>query len=694
MTTQDNPLLAFPQLPRYDAVRPEHVSPAIDVLLARAREAQRRVASDTSPPTWANVVLPLTDALDRLDRAWSAVNHMNAVVSTDALRDAYHANLDKVTAYFSDLGQDVALYRRYQALRASAAFGTLAPAEQRVVDNEIRDFKLGGAELDEATKTRFKAIQQELAKLSADFDDHVLDATNAWAIYVDESELAGVPRDVVARAKREAAAEGRAGCKLTLRYPCVRPLLKYADNRELRARMHRGLATRASELGDDRAFDNTPLIDRILALRSEEAALLGYANFAEVSLVPKMAASPAEVMDFLHDLARRAKPFAEREMAELAAFARDTLGIATLEPWDTGYASQKLKESRYAYSDEAIRQYFAEPRVVAGLFDVVQTLYGVVIREAQAATWHPDVRFYEIRDHDGALVGQFFMDLYARPGKQSGAWMDDPVNRRALDTGVQHPVAYLTCNFSAPVDGKAALFTHEEVITLFHEFGHGLHLLLTRVETPGVSGLQGVEWDAVELPSQFMENYCWEWDVVRGMSAHVDTGEPLPRGLFDRMLAARRFQSGLETMRQMEFGLTDMLLHTAYDAAGGRRYTRVEDVVRDVRHEVRVVPLASYDRMLASFSHIFAGGYAAGYYSYQWALVLAADAYSLFEETGVLSPATGARFRDEVLGRGGSRPALESFVAFRGRPPQLDALLRHNGMTMSSEPEEAHAAHP
>ncbi len=684
MNDPHNPLLAFPGLPRFDAVRPEHLSPAVDALLDAARAVQRRVAADTSAPTWANVVLPLADALDRLDRAWSAMSHLNAVVSTDALRDAYHANLDKVTAFFSELGQDEALYRRYKGLRASPAFAALPTAEQRVVDNEIRDFRLGGAELDEAGKARFKAIQQELAKLSADFEDHVLDATNAWALYVDEAELDGVPRDVVARAREEAKAEGREGCKLTLRYPSFRPVIRYATNRALRAKLHRAFYTRASALGDDPAFDNTALIERILALRDEEAKLLGYADFAEVSLVPKMAESPAEVLAFLRDLAKRARPFAEREIAELAGFARTRLDLGSLEPWDMNFASQKLKESRYDYADETVKQYFTEPRVVEGLFRVVETLYGVDIREGKAATWHPDVRFYEIRDHADALVGQFFMDLYARPGKQSGAWMDDPVNRRALEGGVQHPVAYLTCNFSAPVDGKPALFTHEEVITLFHEFGHGLHLLLTRVETPGVSGLQGVEWDAVELPSQFMENYCWQWDVVRGMSAHVDSGEPLPRELFDKMLAARRFQSGLETMRQLEFGLTDMLVHTAYDPSGGRRFRTVDDVAAEVRREVRVTPLAPYDRMLASFTHIFSGGYAAGYYSYQWALVLAADAFSLFEETGVLSPSTGARFRDEVLGRGGSRPALESFVAFRGRPPQIDALLRHNGMTMSS----------
>jgi oligopeptidase A len=681
-----NPLLAFPELPRLDTVRAEHVKPAIGLLIADARATIERVATDAAAPTWATLVEPLADALDRLDRAWSIVNYLNAVMSTPAMRDAYHDNLPDVTALFTDLGQDDRIFRRYKALRASAAFAALTPAEQRVVDNEIRDFRLGGAELDAEGKARFKAIQQSLAELAAKFDDNVLDATNAWSYVVDDvAALAGVPADVIAEARREARADGVDGWKLTLRSPCYFPVMQYADNRELRATLHRAYATRASELGANPAWDNTEVIARTLALRHEEARILGYANFAELSLVPKMAESPADVLAFLRDLAARAKPFGERDWHELVDFAARELGLARLEPWDVAWAAEKLKLSRYAFSDEDVKPYFTEPRVVAGLFGVVETLYDVTIREAAAPAWHASVRFYEIRDRAGAIVGHFFMDLYARVNKQGGAWMDDPINRRRVAGGVQDPVAFLTCNFAGPAEGRPALFTHDEVITLFHEFGHGLHLLLTRVDTPGASGLQGVEWDAVELPSQFMENYCWEWDVVRRMSGHVDTGEPLPRALFDKMLAARNFESGLAMLRQVEFGLTDMLLHSAFDPAGGTgRHTTPEDVERAVRHEVRVVPVAGYDRSLDAFGHIFAGGYAAGYYSYKWAEVLSADAFSLFEETGILSPATGSRFRDEVLAKGGSRPALESFVAFRGRPPQIDALLRHNAMTLSS----------
>ncbi|HEY7904411.1 MAG TPA: M3 family metallopeptidase [Casimicrobiaceae bacterium] len=681
-----NPLLAFPELPPLDAVRAEDVKSAIGTLVADARATIERVAADVAAPTWQNLVEPLADALDRLDRAWSIVNYLNAVVSTPAMRDAYHDNLPEVTALFTDLGQDERIYRRYKALRAAQAFGALAAAEQRVIDNELRDFRLGGAELDDAGKARFKEIQQALAELSAKFDDNVLDATNAWSLVVDDvGELAGVPADVVAAARREAEADGRAGWKLTLRSPCYFPVMQYADNRALRAALHRAYVTRASELGASPQWDNTGIIARTLALRTEEARLLGFGSFAELSLVPKMAESPADVLAFLRDLAARAKPFGDRDYRELSAFAADELGLPALEPWDIAWASEKLKLSRFAFSDEDVKQYFPAPKVIAGLFRVVETLYDVRIREASAPAWHDTVRFFEIRDRAGAIVGHFFMDLYARASKQGGAWMDDPVNRRRLAGGVQDPVAFLTCNFSAPADGRPALFTHDEVITLFHEFGHGLHLLLTRVDTPGASGLQGVEWDAVELPSQFMENYCWEWDVVRDMSAHVDSGQPLPRALFDKMLAARNFESGLAMLRQVEFGLVDMLLHSAYDPAGGAgRFGTPAEVESAVRADVRVMPVADYDRSLDSFGHIFAGGYAAGYYSYKWAEVLSADAFSLFEETGILSPATGSRFRDEVLARGGSRPALESFVAFRGRPPQIDALLRHNAMTLSS----------
>jgi len=680
-----NPLLDFTGLPRFDSIEPSHVSPAVDTLLDEARRAIDAVAGDARRPTWETVVVPTEEPLEHLDRAWTAVRNLNQVVNTPALRDAYNANLPKFTAFYTDLGQDVRLFERFRALAASPAFAALDAPRRRLIENELRDFRLGGAELPPDRKARFKAVQEELAQLSAKFDDNVLDAENAWSKIVDDArELAGVPADVIAAARAAAAADGRDGYKLTLRMPCYMPLMQYADNRALRAEMHRAMATVASDLGGNEAWDNTPIIHRILELRREEAVLLGYRNFAEVSLVAKMAQSPDEVLKFLRDLARRARPFAERDYRELQDYARKELGLSDFAPWDIAYASEKLKAARYAFSEQDVKQYFPEERVLAGLFRVIETIYEVKIEPARAATWHPTVRFFRIRDRAGGIVGEFYLDLYAREGKQSGAWMDDAINRRRLDERVQHPVAYLTCNFSGPVDGKPALFTHREVVTLFHEFGHGLHQLLTRVEILGVSGLQGVEWDAVELPSQFMENFTWEWDVLEHMTAHVDTGEPLPRGLFDRMIAARNFQSGMTTVRQLEFGLFDMLLHTAYDPDGGGEYATPQAVLDAVRREVAVVPKPPYDRFMHAFGHIFAGGYAAGYYSYKWAEVLSADAYSLFEEAGVLSPAAGARFRDEVLGRGGSRPALESFVAFRGRPPQLDALLRHNGMTLSS----------
>ncbi len=678
MTATGNPLLDFSGLPRFDAIRAEHVAPAIDRLIAQARAAAQIVATDARPATWDLVVVPLDDALDRLDRAWGAVNHLNAVVNSPALREAYNANLPKLTDFHTDLAQDLRLYGRYRALAGAPAFATSEPAQRRAIENELRDFRLGGAELPEADKARFKALQEELSALSSTFEDNVLDATNDWALFVeDESELAGVPDDVLRALRAEAAAEGRSGCKLTLRMPSYLPVMQYARNRELRSTLHRAYSTRASELGARPDWDNTPVIRRILALRQEEARLLGYANYAEVSLVPKMAGSAAEVIDFLRELNRKARPFALSDIGELAEFGRATLGIGTLAPHDLAFASERLKEHRYAFSDQQVRQYFPEHRVLGGLFRVAETLYGITIRKASAATWHPDVRFFEIRDVAGLRIGEFYLDLYARPGKQGGAWMDAAIDRRSVGGAVQHPVAYLTCNLSAPEPGRPATFTHDEVTTIFHEFGHGLHQLLTRVDVAGVSGIHGVEWDAVELPSQFMENFCWEWDVLSQMTEHVDTGLPLPRALFDRMVAAKNFQSGLVTLRHLEFGLFDMLLHSTYDPAGA---ASPRDVEESVRREIAVVPRAAYDRFTHSFRHIFAGGYAAGYYSYKWAEVLSADAFSLFEEVGVLSPVAGARFRDEVLARGGSRPALESFVAFRGRTPQIDALLRHNGM--------------
>jgi oligopeptidase A len=680
----NNPLLDFSGLPRFDVIRAAHVTGAVDALLADGQRTIETVAAATTTPSWDSVVEPLAESLDRLDRAWGTVRHLNAVVNTPELREAHNANLPKIIAFYTALAQDLRLYGKYRALREQPEFAALGAAQRKLIDNELRDFKLGGAQLADAQKDRFRAVQEELADLATRFEEHLLDATNAWAHYCDdEAALAGVPAEVVAEARAAAEAEGKAGYKLTLRMPCYLPVMQYAENRDLRRLVHEAYSTRGSDLGANPEWDNAPVIVRILELRREAAQLLGYRNFAQVSLVPKMAEDPEEVIAFLRDLARRAKPFAERDYAELAAFAQDELRLPAMAPCDIAFVIERLKARRYAFNEQEVRQYFPEDQVLAGLFRVVETIYGVRISAAQAPVWHPSVRFFAIHDRQGALVGEFYFDLHAREGKQGGAWMDDAINRKRVRGSIQHPVAYLTCNLSAPVGGNPATFTHDEVITIFHEFGHGLHQLLTRVEVAGVSGIQGVEWDAVELPSQFMENFCWEWDVVRDMTRHVDSNAPLPRELFDKILAAKNFLSGMATVRQLEMGLFDMRLHTEFEAVGQRRWPTPQALLDDVRREVAVVPRAPYDRFIESFAHVFAGGYAAGYYSYKWAEVLSADAFSLFEEEGVLSPTAGARFRDEVLARGGSRPALESFVAFRGRPPQLDALLRHNGMIAS-----------
>ncbi len=612
------------------------------------------------PATWDAFVRPLEDANERLGRAWGMAAHLHAVLDSPALREAYNENLPKVTQYWTELAQNVPLFGKYKALAASGAFASLDAAQRRIVENAVRDFRLGGAELEEAPKKRFAAIMDELAALSAKFSENVLDATNAFKRYVeDPAELAGLPEDVLEAAREAAEKDGRKGFKFTLQAPSYLPVMQYADNRALREELYRASATRASELGAPE-LDNSPLIGRILALRREAAALLGYANHAEVSLVPKMAETPAHVLAFLEDLATRALPFAKRDWAELAAFAKDALGLDKVEAWDAAWASEKLRVRRYAFSDNELKQYFPEPKVLAGMFRVVESIYGVRIEPDQAEVWDRTVRFFRIVDRDGALVGQFYLDPYARETKRGGAWMDDVIVRRRHDGHVQTPVAHLVCNFPSPVGGKPALLTHDDVITLFHEFGHGLHLLLTRVDHLGVSGIRGVEWDAVELPSQFMENFCWEWDVLAHMTSHVDTGAPLPRELFDKMIAAKNFQAGMQMVRQIEFSMFDMRLHFDFDPAVGRTYM---DILREVRDKVAVVVPPAYNRFPNSFSHIFAGGYDAGYYSYKWAEVLSADAYSLFEEHGVLDPETGRRFRDEILAVGGSRPAMDATTA-------------------------------
>ena len=683
----NNPLLDFSGLPRFAEFKPEYVTPAIDQLLADARAAVARAEAADTPAEWDAFVAPLDDANERLGRAWGQVSHLHSVMDSPELREVYNANLPKITVYYAELGQNEALFAKFKALKASPGYAALSAPRKKIVENELRDFRLGGAELPADKKVRFMQVQEELAQLSAKFEENLLDATNDYHLVIDEvSELAGVPEDVLAMMKAAAEADGgqldqNPGWKITLHMPSYLPVMQYADSRELRQILYRAYVTRASEFGKSE-LDNTALIASILRLRREAAELLGFASYAQVSLAAKMADTPADVLKFLDELAARARPYAEKDFDELKAFARDELGYDTLEAWDTSYVSEKLSVARYSFSDQEVKQYFPEPRVLAGLFKLVETLYGLHIREDSAPVWHPDVKFYTLTDHAGQRVGQFYLDLYARASKRGGAWMDDVITRRKTADGIQTPVAYLNCNFSGPVGGKPALFTHDEVITLFHETGHGLHHLLTQIEELGVSGINGVEWDAVELPSQFMENFCWEWDVLKHMTAHVDSGEPLPRALFDKMLAAKNFQSGLQTLRQIEFASFDMHLHDDFDPNGSRS---AQDLIDDIRRQVAVIIPPAYNRFPNNFSHIFAGGYAAGYYSYKWAEVLSADAYALFEDEaegygGVLNPEVGHRFWSEILAQGGARPALESFKAFRGREPTIDALLRHNGM--------------
>lgn len=674
----NNPLLDFSDHPRFDSIQPQHVAPAIDALLADAETALATVTADDFPARWADVAKVLDVATEKLGRAWGAVSHLKSVRDTPELRAAYNEVLPKVTEFWTRLGADERLYAKYKAMDPSSL-----NAEQRQAHkNAIRNFVLGGAELTGVARERFAAIQDRQANLSQKFSENALDATDAYAYFATEAELDGVPPDVKDAARAAAQTEGKDGYKLTLKMPCYLPVMQFAHSSALRETLYRAYVTRASDQADElyRQHDNSGLIREILALRLEEAKLLGYANFGELSIAPKMAESAQKVIAFLRDLASKARPHAEQDLADLRTFAAQALHLPDPQPWDWPYVSEKLKEARYAFSEQEVKAYFTAPKVLAGLFKIVETLFDVAIRPDTAPVWHPGVEFYRI-ERAGQLIGQFYLDASARSGKRGGAWMDD-VRARWLrpDTSqLQTPVAHLVCNFAEGVNGKPALLTHDDVTTLFHEFGHGLHHLLTQVNEHDVSGISGVEWDAVELPSQFMENFCWEWDVLKHMTAHVDTGEPLPRALFDKMLAAKNFQSGMQTLRQIEFSLFDMLLHTEHDPA--------EDfmpLLDNVRAEVAVLQPPNWSRTVHTFSHIFAGGYAAGYYSYKWAEVLSADAYAAFEETvgkdGLPNRETGRKYLQAILEAGGSRPAMESFIAFRGREPKLDALLRHQGM--------------
>ncbi len=672
-----NPLLDFSDTPLFDHILPEHVSPAINALLTDARAALDKVTVSDFPVSWNGISAVLDVATEKLGRAWGAVSHLNSVADTPELRAAYNAALPVITEFYTRLGADEALYAKYKAIDV----GTLNTEQKQAHKNAMRNFVLSGAELAGAAKERFAKIQERQAELSQKFSENALDATDAFAYYATESELAGVPSDVTETAREQAKAEGKDGYKLTLKMPSYLPVMQFATSSALREVLYRAYSTRASDQApaEFSKFDNSAVIQEILALRLEESRLLGYNNFGEVSVVAKMAKSPAEVVTFLRDLAQRARPFAEKDVADLRAFAAEHLSLKDPQPWDFPYIAEKLKEARYSFSEQEVKQYFTAPKVLAGLFKIIETLFEVAIREDTASVWKPGVQFFRI-ERAGNLVGQFYLDQPARTGKRGGAWMDD-VRARWLrpDTGhLQTPVAHLVCNFADGVGGKPALLTHDDVTTLFHEFGHGLHHMLTKINERDVSGISGVEWDAVELPSQFMENFCWEWDVLKHMTAHVDTGEPLPRALFDKMLAAKNFQSGMQTLRQVEFSLFDMLLHTSHNPTAD-----VMALLNEVRAEVAVVKAPPYSRTAHTFSHIFSGGYAAGYYSYKWAEVLSADAYAAFEEAlaqGKPQVETGRKYREAILEAGGSRPAMESFKAFRGREPSIDALLRHQGM--------------
>ena len=690
-----NALLDFSDLPLFDRVRPEDVGPATDQLMAEAEQALETVTAPDFPADWVEIAKVLDVSTERLGRAWGTVGHLNAVADTPELRAAYNAAMPKVTEFWTRLGADERLYAKYKAVDTS----TLDAEQRQAHKNAMRNFVLSGAELQGAARDRFAEIQERQAEISQKFSENALDATDAFAYYASLEELDGVPSDALQTARAAAQAEGRDGYKITLKMPSYLPVMQFAKRSELRRTLYTAYVTRASDIGNEAQlkFDNSAIIRELLALRREEAQLLGYPNFAEVSVVPKMAESPAEVIDFLHDLARRAKPYGQQDIADMRAFATQSLGFTDPQPWDWTFISEKLKEARYAFSEQEVKQYLPAPKVLAGLFKIVETLFDVQIRRDQAPVWHPSVEFYRIErarpdGHAPVLVGQFYLDPSARAGKRGGAWMDD-VRARWLrpDTGrLQTPIAQLVCNFGEGIDGKPPMLTHDDVITLFHEFGHGLQHMLTQVNEHDVSGINGVEWDAVELPSQFMENFVWEWDVLRHMTAHADTGEPLPRALFEKMLAGKNFQSGLATLRQVEFSLFDMLLHSEHDPADD-----FMPLLKKVRQEVAVLEAPEFSRTAHTFSHIFAGGYAAGYYSYKWAEVLSADAYAAFEEAagagGEPDAATGRRYREAILESGGSRPAMESFKAFRGRAPTIDALLRHQGMSPEAAPVAAQA---
>lgn len=676
----ENPLLNFDGLPEFDAILPQHIAPALNYLIMSARERRERLLHDIDEPCWESLVQPVEDDNEKIHRMWSPVSHLNAVMNHEILRREYEACLPKLTAYSTEIAQDERLYAAYRKIASSDRFSDLDTAQQKIIKNTLRDFRLAGAELNDEDKKSFTEIQQELSRLASEFQNNVLDATQGWWLHIEnESELAGIPEFACDMAQQAAQEKELEGWCFTLDGPSYLAFMTYADNRELRAQLFEAYVCRASDQGPTQGqWDNSEIIKRLLVLRKEVASLLGYTNYGEVSLATKMATNVEQVIQFLDDLAQKSKAYAKKEFEQLEKYARDLDDVQSLEAWDIAYYSEKLREQQFNFSREELRPYFPESRVLHGMFQVLERLYGMTVKPIDnVATWHKDVKVFQIKQADGTVRGRFYLDLYARRNKRGGAWMDDCVSRKRINSEVQIPTAYLVCNFTAPVSDKPALFAHDEVITLFHEFGHGLHHMLTKIDYVSVAGINGVAWDAVELPSQFMENWCWQQESLQLISSHCETKEPLPESLLQKMKAAKDFQSGMQMARQLEFALFDMKLHTEFDPVGDQA---VQQLLDSVEQQVAVVPTPAFSRFQNSFGHIFAGGYAAGYYSYKWAEVLSSDAFSKFEEKGIFDRTTGEQFLHTVLEQGGSREPMELFVEFRGREPEVGALLRHAGL--------------
>ncbi|TKB51751.1 oligopeptidase A [Ferrimonas aestuarii] len=676
-----NPLQQTEQLPRFSEIKPEHIQPAVEEALTACRQKVEQVVAQTGGYTWENLVEPLDEVDDHLGKLWSPVSHMNSVVSNEELRAAHDACLPALSEYGTWVGQNKGLYQAYVSLKQSDEFEKLTTEQQKVIDNALRDFELSGIGLDDDKQTRYGEIKMRLSELSSQYSNQVLDATNAWTKLVDDvSALSGLPESAIAAARQTAEQRGQEGYLITLEFPSYLAVMTYADDAELRREVYTAFSTRASDVGPNAGeFDNGPLMAEMLSLKHELAQLLGFENYAETSLATKMAQSPQQVVEFLNELALRSRPQAKQELANLTKYAKEHHGAESLNAWDIGYFAEKQKHHLYDISDEMLRPYFPEQQALSGLFTTVEKLFKVKVSEVSGVdTWHKDVRFFDIHDAEGELRGSFYLDLYARQNKRGGAWMDDCRGRRTLGSGeLQTPVAYLTCNFNGPVGDQPALFTHDEVVTLFHEFGHGIHHMLTKVNASSVAGINGVPWDAVELPSQFLENWCWQEEALAFISGHFETGEPLPKAMLDKMLAAKNYQSAMMMVRQLEFSLFDFRLHLEYASDKG---DRIQQTLDEVRNQVSVIKAPEFNRFQHGFSHIFAGGYAAGYYSYKWAEVLSADAFSRFEEEGVFNTSTGADFLNCILERGGSEEPMALFTRFRGREPQIDALLRHSGI--------------